>query len=89
MLGRMVKELERKIETAKKNGKCALDLEMKKKVIDTQDNGLNDMLFISFPTKVDTELGRTYYNVSEYSEETARKFNSLTDLSKWIIATYC
>lgn len=89
MLNKIVKALEMKIEEAKKNGKCVLDLEMKKKVIDKQENGLNDILAINFPTSIDRAFGREYYRVSEYSEDSFRKFNTLEDIADWIIITYC
>lgn len=89
MINKIVKELENKINVAKKNGKCVIDLEMKKKVIDTQDNGLNDILAINFPTSIDKEFGRVYYRVSEYSEDSFRRFNNLEDIAEWIIKTYC
>ena len=89
MMENIVKALKMKIAEAKKNGKCVVDLEMKKKVIDKQDNGLNDILAIYFPTIVDREFGREYFTVSEYSEDTFRKFNSLDEVAKFIISVYC
>ena len=89
MINNIVKALEKKIEEAKKNGKCVVDLEMKKKVIDKQENGLNDMLAIYFPTSIDKEFGREIFKVSEYSEDTYRKFNSLEAVAKFIISAYC
>lgn len=85
----IVAGLKNKIELAKKAGKCVADLNMKKKVIDTVDNGLNDMLAVYFPTSIDTEFGGEYYRVSEYSEDSFRKFNTLEDVADWIIKTYC
>lgn len=86
----IVKALEKKIAEAKANGKCVVDLEMKKKVIDTADNGLNDTLAIYFPTNFDKEFsGKSYYQVFEYSEDTSRKFNSLEEVANWIVKTYC
>ena len=83
------KALEEKIAEAKKNGKCVVDLEMKKKVFDKQDNGLNDMLAVYFPTSIDKEFRREIFKVSEYSEDTFRKFNSLEEVVKFIISAYC
>lgn len=89
MLNKIVKALEMKIEEAKKNGKCVIDLEMKKKVIDKQENGLNDMLAIYFPTSIDKEFGSAIFKVSEYSEDNYRKFNSLEEIATFIISAYC
>lgn len=83
------KALEEKIAEAKKNGKYVVDLEMKKKVIDKQDNGLNDILAIYFPTSIDKKFGGEIFRVSEYSEDTFRKFDSLEEVVKFIISTYC
>lgn len=85
----IVEGLKKRIELAKKDGKCVVDLEMKKKVIDTQNNGLNDMLAINFPTSIDKDFGYEYYRVSEYSEDSFRRFNNLEDIAEWIIKTYC
>ena len=85
----IVKALKMKIAEAKKNGKCVVDLEMKKKVFDKQDNGLNDMLAVYFPTSIDKEFRREIFKVSEYSEDTFRKFNSLEEVVKFIISAYC
>lgn len=83
------KALEEKIEEAKKNGKCVVDLEMKKKVFDKQDNGLNDILAVSFPTSIDKVFGKEFFTVSEYSEDTFRRFDSLEEVAKFIISAYC
>ena len=83
------KALEKKIAEAKKSGKCVVDLEMKKKVFDKQDNGLNDMLAVYFPTSIDKEFGGEVFKVSEYSEDTFRRFDSLEEVAKFIISAYC
>lgn len=85
----IVKALKMKIAEAKKNGKCVVDLEMKKKVFDKQDNGLNDMLAVYFPTSIDKEFEREIFKVSEYSEDTFRRFDSLEEVAKFIISAYC
>lgn len=62
---------------------------MKKKVFDKEDNGLNDMLAIYFPTSIDKEFGSEIFKVSEYSEDTFRRFDSLEEVAKFIISAYC
>ena len=62
---------------------------MKKKVFDKQDNGLNDMLAVYFPTSINKEFGRETFEVSEYSEDTFRRFDSLEEVAKFIISAYC
>ena len=62
---------------------------MKKKVFDKQDNGLNDMLAVYFPTSINKEFGREIFKVSEYSEDTFRRFDSLEEVAKFIISAYC
>lgn len=90
MVNRIVKALENKISEAKKKGSCLIDLEMKKKVIDKRDNGMNDMLTIWFPTSVDKWLGKPQFKVAEYSEdEDCRKFDTLEEVASWIVEVYC
>ena len=89
MANRIYKALEEKIVEARKNGKCVVDLEMRKKVIDTQDNGLNDTLAIYFPTSIDREFGNQSFRVSEYSEDNFRRFSTLKEVANWIVETYC
>ena len=90
MLSKIVKALEIKISEAKKSGKSVVDLEMKKKVIDKQENGLNDMLAIYFPTNFDKEFfEKTEFRVSEYSQDSFRKFDTLENVAEWIVKTYC
>ena len=90
MVNRIIIALENKISESKKKGKCAIELEMKKKIIDKQDNGLNDMLTIWFPTTIDKWLGIEYFRVAEYSEdEDCRKFDTLEEVASWIVEVYC
>ena len=90
MLSKIVKALEIKISEARKSGKSVVDLEMKKKVIDKQENGLNDMLAIYFPTNFDKEFfEKTEFRVSEYSQDSFRKFDTLENVAEWIVKTYC
>ena len=51
-----MEELEQKIISARKNGKCVVDLEMDKKIIDNQNNGLNDVIAIYFPNYFDKDF---------------------------------
>ena len=89
MLKVIMEELEQKIISARKNGKCVVDLEMDKKIIDNQNNGLNDVIAIYFPNYFDKDFfNKVEYKVSEYSENNFRKFNSLEDVAKWIISVY-
>jgi hypothetical protein len=95
MKQRIVKELQKRIEEAKKDYKCAIDLQMKKSVLDTSisaDYVGHDILYISFPTKFDMEFAPHYkhtYNVAEYSEADSRRFETLEDVAQFIIDTYC